>query len=59
MMAIKKEPVRLQRATPDYSIFEKDIVIRISVYSAIVIALIIFVGLCFFLTKPTYGFLWY
>lgn len=58
MLRKTQEPARLQRAQTT-SILEKDIVIRISVYSAIIIALLIFVGICFILTSPTYGFLWY
>lgn len=54
-----QQPVRLHRAAETTSILEKDIIIRISVYTAILIALAIFVGLCFIMTSPTYGFLWY
>ena len=59
MLRKTQEPARLQRAPATGSILEKDIVIRISVYSAIIMALVIFVGLCFILTNPTYGFFWY
>ena len=50
---------RLERAPATNSIFEKDIVIRISVYTAIIIALFLFVAIMFIFTNPTYGFFWY
>lgn len=59
MLRKTQEPVRLQKAPTASSILQKDIVIRISVYTAIIMALVIFVALCFMLTQPTYGFLWY
>lgn len=55
----KENPVRLERVPTAGSIMEKDIVIRISTCTAIIIGLVIFVGLLFLLTQPTYGFLWY
>ena len=55
-MMSKKEPVRLYRADPRESILDNDIVIRISVTSAIILALLIFVLICFLLVPKTYGF---
>lgn len=56
-MMTKKEPVRLHRADPRESVLQNDIVIRISVTSAIIFALAIFVLICFLLVPQTYGFL--
>ena len=55
-MMSKKEPVRLYRADPRESILDNDIVIRISVTSAIILALLVFVIICFLLVPKTYGF---
>ena len=55
-MMSKKEPVRLYRADPRESILDNDIVIRISVTSAIILALLVFVLICFLLVPKTYGF---
>ena len=53
----RQEPVRLQRADPRESILQNDIVIRISVTTAILLAFLLFVILCFALVPQTYGFL--
>ena len=55
-MMSKKEPVRLYRADPRESVLQNDIVIRISVTSAIILALLVFVLICFLLVPKTYGF---
>ena len=55
-MMSKKEPVRLYRADPRESVLQNDIVIRISVTSAIILALLVFVIICFLLVPKTYGF---
>ena len=51
------EPARLYRADPRESILDNDIVIRISVTTAILIAFILFFIVCFALQGPTYGYL--
>lgn len=56
-MMAKKEPVRLYRADPRESFLQNDIVIRISVTTAILIAFLLFFILCFALVHQTYGFL--
>lgn len=56
MMMSKKEPRTLYRADPRESILDNDIVIRISVTSAIILALLVFVIICFLLVPKTYGF---
>ena len=55
-MMSKKEPRTLYRADPRESFLDNDIVIRISVTSAIIIALLVFVLICFLLGPKTYGF---
>jgi len=56
MMMTKKQPRTLYRADPRESILDNDIVIRISVTSAIILALLVFVIICFLLVPKTYGF---
>lgn len=56
-MMTKKEPVRLYRADPRESILQNDIVIRISVTTAILIAFLLFFILCFALVPQTFGLL--
>ena len=56
MMMSKKEPVRLYRADPRESVLQNDIVIRISMTSAIILALLVFILICFLLVPKTYGF---
>ena len=56
-MMTKKEPARLHRADPRESILQNDIVIRISMTTAIVLGMILFLAICFILKGPTYGFL--
>lgn len=56
---MRKEPVRLYRADPRESIFENDIVIRFSFRTAIVLAFILFLLLCFALVPATNGFYWW
>lgn len=57
MMTKKQQPRTLYRADPRESVLQNDIVIRISVTSAIIFALAIFVLICFLLVPQTYGFL--
>ena len=56
-MMTKKEPARLHRADPRESILQNDIVIRISVTTAILLAFLLFLIVCFALVPQTYGFL--
>ena len=56
-MMTKKEPVRLYRADPRESFLQNDIVIRISVTTAILLAFLLFFILCFALVPQTFGFL--
>ena len=51
------KPARLNRVDPRESIFDNDIVIRISVTTAILLAFILFFIICFALVPQTYGFL--
>ena len=55
-MMTKKEPVRLHRADPRESVLQNDIVIRISLTSAIILALLVVILICFLLVPKTYGF---
>lgn len=55
-MMSKKEPVRLYRADPRESVLQNDIVIRISITSALILAIILFLLICFLLVPATYGF---
>ena len=57
MMTKQQKPRTLYRADPRESVLQNDIVIRISVTSAIIFALAIFVLICFLLVPQTYGFL--
>jgi len=55
----KKPENPLARAPATNSIFEQDIVIRISVWSAIILSFITFILICLLLVPQTYGFFWY
>ena len=57
MMTRKQQPRTLYRADPRESVLQNDIVIRISMTTAIVLGMIIFLAICFILKGPTYGFL--
>ena len=59
IMMSKKEPVRLYRADPRESILQNDIVIRFSFSTAIVLAFILFLLLCFWIVPATQGFYWW
>ena len=56
-MFTKPEPKRtLERADPRESMLQSDIIIRISVTTAIILAFILFLLICLWLVPPTYGF---
>ena len=57
MMTKKEQPRTLYRADPRESVLQNDIVIRISMTTAIVLGMIIFLAICFILKGPTYGYL--
>ena len=57
MMTKKQQPRTLYRADPRESVLQNDIVIRISMTTAIVLGMIIFLAICFIIKGPTYGFL--
>jgi len=57
MMTKKQQPRTLYRADPRESVLQNDIVIRISMTTAIVLGMIIFLAICFLIKGPTYGFL--
>jgi len=57
MMTRKQQPRTLYRADPRESVLQNDIVIRISMTTAIVLGMIIFLAICFILKGPTYGYL--
>ena len=57
MMTKKQQPRTLYRADPRESVFQNDIVIRISMTTAIVLGMILFLAICFILKGPTYGYL--
>ena len=57
MMTRKQQPRTLYRADPRESVLQNDIVIRISMTTAIVLGMIIFLAICFLIKGPTYGFL--
>ena len=57
MMTKKQQPRTLYRADPRESILQNDIVIRISMTTAIVLGMILFLAICFILKGPTYGYL--
>jgi len=57
MMTKKEQPRTLYRADPRESVLQNDIVIRISMTTAIVLGMILFLAICFIIKGPTYGFL--
>ena len=57
MMTKKEQPRTLYRADPRESVLQNDIVIRISMTTAIVLGMIIFLAICFIIKGPTYGLL--
>ena len=57
MMTKKEQPRTLYRADPRESVLQNDIVIRISVTTAILLAFLLFFIVCFALVPQTYGFL--
>jgi len=57
MMTKREQPRTLYRADPRESVLQNDIVIRISMTTAIVLGMIIFLAICFIIKGPTYGFL--
>ena len=57
MMTKKQQPRTLYRADPRESVLQNDIVIRISMTTAIVLVMILFLAICFIIKGPTYGFL--
>lgn len=57
MMTKKQQPRTLYRADPRESVLQNDIVIRISMTTAIVLGMILFLAICFILKGPTYGYL--
>ena len=57
MMTKKQQPRTLYRADPRESVLQNDIVIRISMTTAIVLGMILFLAICFLINGPTYGFL--
>jgi len=57
MMTKKQQPRTLYRADPRESVLQNDIVIRISMTTAIVLGMILFLAICFLIKGPTYGFL--
>lgn len=56
-MMTKKQPRTLYRADPRESVLQNDIVIRISMTTAVVLGMILFLAICFIIKGPTYGFL--
>lgn len=57
MLGRNNGPVRLERAEPTTSIFEKDLVIRISFSALLILSMLIFIMVCFIIKGPTYGYL--
>ena len=57
MMTKKQQPRTLYRADPRESVLQNDIVIRISMTTAIVLGMILFLAICFIIKGPTYGYL--
>ena len=57
MMTKKQQPRTLYRADPRESVLQNDIVIRISMTTAIVLGMILFLAICFLIKGPTYGIL--
>ena len=53
MMTRKQQPRTLYRADPRESVLQNDIVIRISMTTAIVLGMILFLAICFILKGPT------
>jgi len=56
MMTRKQQPRTLYRADPRESVLQNDIVIRISMTTAIVLGMILFLAICFILKGP-YGWI--
>ena len=57
MLGRNNGPVRLERAEPTSSLFEKDLVIRISFSALLILGMLIFLMVCFLMKGPTYGYL--
>lgn len=57
MMTNKKPRRSLYRADPRESILQNDIVIRISITTALIVAMVLFLAICFIIKGPTYGYL--
>lgn len=57
MMTKKQQPRTLYRADPRESVLQNDIVIRISMTTAIVLGMILFLAICFIIKGPTFGYL--
>ena len=57
MMTKKQQPRTLYLADPRESVLQNDIVIRISMTTAIVLGMLLFLAICFILKGPTYGYL--
>ena len=53
---MNKEPVRLNRVNPAESYLQKDLLIRISFTTLLILIAIAFILICFWLIPPTYGF---
>jgi fucose permease len=58
-MMMTKERRTLERADPRESILDNDIVIRFSVTTGFIIAVLVFVLICFILVPATNGFYWW
>ena len=56
-MMTNKKPRTLERADPRESILQNDIVIRISMTTAIAIGMFLFLAICFIIKGPTFGYL--
>ncbi|MGN0106060.1 hypothetical protein [Methanobrevibacter ruminantium] len=60
---MNKDPARtartLQRANPAESYLHKDLLIRISFTTLLILAFIIFVIVCILLVPATHGFYWW
>ena len=57
MMTKREQPRTLYRADPRESVLQNDIVIRISMTTAIVLGMILFLAICFIIKGPTFGYL--
>ena len=56
---MSKTPVRLAKVEERNTIDFRGLLMQFGFTIALILSLILFVVICFMITKPTYGFLWW